>query len=98
MKKSWLKTGLAVCMFIFLQGSLYSEPGDTEKTRALNRDIVLLNLINGLYLTPEQTQILIEKIEMAEQIRNEFLLEVDQQQQMLMEFIPSLYLLAGQGQ
>jgi len=77
MKNTWLKI-VTVCMIIFLQGSLYSVPGDTEKTRELNRDIVLLNLINGLYLTPEQTQILIEKIETAEQIRNEFVLEVDQ--------------------
>jgi len=77
MRNPWLKC-IVVCMFILLQGLLYSESSDTDKTKELNRDIVLLNLINGLYLTPEQTQLLIEKIETAEQIRKEFLQEVDQ--------------------
>jgi hypothetical protein len=78
MKNPWKRVCVAVFSVLFLQGFLYSQDSDTEKTHELNRDIVLLNLINGLYLTPEQMEALIEKIEAAEQIRNAFLLELEQ--------------------
>ena len=43
-----------------------------EKIHQLNRDIVLLNLVNGLFLTPEQMESIIDKIDSAEQARKSF--------------------------
>ena len=48
-----------------------------EKFHDLHHDIVLLNLINGLYLTPEQTESLLDKIKAAEQAREDFIEEID---------------------
>ncbi len=38
----------------------------------LHRDIVLLNLVNGLYLTTDQTETLIDAIEKAEDIKEDY--------------------------
>jgi hypothetical protein len=55
--------------------------GNGEKTRnkliQLNRDITLLNLVNGMYLSAEQMESLIGKIEEAEKIRENFLREIE---------------------
>jgi len=45
---------------------------DTEKVRELNKEIVLLNLINGLYLTTEQTKSLIDIIVEADQVQEAY--------------------------
>ncbi len=60
-------------ILIFFAGSanLLSEDKD-NRIHALHRDVILLNLVNGLYLTPEQARTLIDKIEDAEKVRGNF--------------------------
>lgn len=50
------------------------------KLRQLDREIVLLNLINGLHLTTEQMGALIDKIDEAERVRNEFSWETERRE------------------
>lgn len=51
---------------------------DKEKLHQLNHDIVLLNLVNGLHLTSEQMEMIIDKIVEAESSRNQFWEAIDQ--------------------
>ena len=71
MKKRWFRRG--VCLLLLGLWSV-GVLGEVKKGKIheLNRDIVLLNLINGLYLTEEQTESLIEKIKEAEEAREVF--------------------------
>ena len=71
MKKRWFRRG--VCLLLLGLWSV-GVLGEVKKGKIheLNRDIVLLNLINGLYLTEEQTESLIEKINEAEEAREVF--------------------------
>ncbi len=43
-----------------------------ESLHSVKQEIILLNLINGLYLTNEQMEVIADKIQQAELIRNEF--------------------------
>ena len=71
MKKAWFQKFICLLLLIsWSTGGIGSEK--KEKLRQLNRDIVLLNLINGLYLSDEQAVSLIEKIEEADRIREDF--------------------------
>lgn len=67
----WLK-----CIsIILLAGCLLSEDVRGEEGRCVDeimRDIRLLNLINGLDLSKKQTELIIQKAEEAERIREEF--------------------------
>lgn len=71
MKKRWFRR--SVCLLLLGLWSV-GVLGEVKKGKIheLNRDIVLLNLINGLYLTEEQTVSLIEKIKEAEEAREVF--------------------------
>ena len=64
-----------ILLVLFLSNNLHAD--EREKLFSLHKDIILLNLINGLYLTPEQTASLIEKIEEAEVVRADFLQSID---------------------
>ncbi|MBN2029699.1 hypothetical protein JW824_05585 [bacterium] len=46
----------------------------------LQRDIVLLNLVNGLYLTTDQTETLIQAIERADEIKEDYQKEINRWQ------------------
>lgn len=49
---------------------------EDEVFQQLRRDIVLLNLVNGLYLSTEQKESLVDKNEKAQQIRDDYLKNV----------------------
>lgn len=70
---------IPICLLLIVLGSTASLGGidKPEKIHKLHRDIVLLNLINGLYLTPEQTESIIDKIEEAEEARKDFQQEIE---------------------
>jgi len=74
------------------------EKEKVHKLHQLNRDVVLLNLINGLYLTTEQTENLIDKIESAEQVRENFLNELERRKDQIEEVLEEVReaLLKGQ--
>ena len=78
MVRRWQKWIPFLCIFLVSHSVLLGFSDTAEKARQLNHEIVLLNLINGLYLTPEQMQTLIDKVETAEEVRSTFLLELDQ--------------------
>lgn len=49
----------------------------TDPIVELQRDIVLLNLVNGLYLTTDQTETLIQTIENADEIKEDYQQEIN---------------------
>lgn len=67
-----------ILLFMILGSALAKEGIQNDKLHQLNRDIILLNLVNGLYLTPEQTESLIDKIDEAEKVREDFEKEIEQ--------------------
>lgn len=71
-----MKSGTITRFFIILLlftgiAQLLGDDKD-ERIHSLHRDIILLNLVNGLYLTPDQTHQLLNKIEEAEKARIAF--------------------------
>ena len=73
------------CQMIFLSLFLvfFSIAQGAEKENPIaevQRDIVLLNLVNGLYLTTDQTETLIDRIERAEDIKEDYQKEIDRWQ------------------
>lgn len=73
-----IRTKTSIVLLMLILGSALAQ-GEikSDKLHKLNRDIFLLNLINGLYLTPEQTESLIEIIDEAEKVREDFEKEVE---------------------
>ena len=71
-----IKTSIVLFMLILVSALAQGEIKN-DKLHKLNRDIILLNLINGLYLTPEQTESLIDIIDKAEKVREDFEREVE---------------------
>ena len=69
MKKNRMQFG--ICLLLLALGSRMVL-AEAEKVRELNREIVLLNLINGLYLTTEQTESLIDIIIEADRVRETY--------------------------
>lgn len=66
-------------ILLSLYFGLISIARGTEKENPLaelQRDIVLLNLVNGLYLTTDQTETLIDAIERAEDIKEDYQKEI----------------------
>ena len=72
------KAFLSIIMLI-ASVSLASEEGIKD----LHRDIVLLNLINGLYLTPSQTQQLLSKLYEAKALRESYQKEMEKREKFL---------------
>jgi len=100
MIKQRQRTSILFLLLIFVSIA-FARGLDNEKTQKLhqlNRDIVLLNLINGLYLTTEQTESLIEKIETAEQIRENFFEELERRENQIGDVLEDVreVLLKGQ--
>lgn len=70
-----MKTKLFLSIIMLIASlSLASEEGIKD----LHRDIVLLNLINGLYLTPFQTQQLLSKLYEARALRESYHKEMEE--------------------
>ena len=69
MKNNRLQFG--ICLLLLALGGRMVF-ADTEKVRELNREIVLLNLINGLYLTTDQAESLIDIIVEADMVREAY--------------------------
>lgn len=63
---------------------------ETEEFRQLHRDIVLLNLVNGLYLSTQQIEDLLEKIQEARQIREDCTNKAEQRKDELGEVFEEL--------
>jgi hypothetical protein len=66
-----------VLLMLILGSTLAQGEIKNDKLHKLNRDILLLNLINGLYLTPEQMESLIDIIDEAEKVREDFEKDVE---------------------
>jgi len=79
MKKrtAWTRIGVSILMLCYSQG--FSQRHD-DSLRQSRHEIVLLNLINGLYLSQEQSVQIIEKIKEAERIRDEFQHKIEKKQ------------------
>ncbi|MFO7888840.1 MAG: hypothetical protein R6V04_00715 [bacterium] len=70
--KNYLKYGLILILFCF--HTLYATDSKEKEADVarLNHEIVLLNLINGLYLSNDQVESLIVKIEEAEKVKKNY--------------------------
>ena len=99
MVRRWQKWIPFLCIFLVSHSVLLGFSDTAEKARQLNREIVLLNLINGLYLTPEQMQTLVEMVETAEEVRSTFLLELDQNKSVFEDVLTEVrnVLIRGEG-
>jgi len=74
------KTSFLICMaalFLIITGPGARGEVKRDRLHQLHHEIVLLNLVNGLYLTPEQMESLIKKIEEAEAARQDFTEEIE---------------------
>ncbi len=62
------------CLFLcaVLTAEVQGKVDQENKLPYLRRDIVLLNLVNGLYLTADQMETLVEEIKEAEDIREKY--------------------------
>jgi len=72
----WYKNSITYVLITILLWAITIKASDIKEKTAdlarLNHEIVLLNLINGLYLTEEQAESMIQKIEQAQKIRKKF--------------------------
>ena len=70
-----------VLLFLFLlynQGQTRVNFQNETEIREIRNEIVLLNLLRGLYLTIDQKSDIVYKIEEAEQVREEFIMDWEQ--------------------
>lgn len=76
MEKGKISIILGIMVFLFATSLLWGLPGFSEekleKTEEMRREIRLLNLINGLDLTPKQMEIVLENAEENQRIRLQF--------------------------
>jgi hypothetical protein len=72
---TWILLLLIPAVFLFAGET----EGDSGRFQQVNREIVLLNLINGLHLNAGQRAALLERIQEAEEIRERFRREVNHQ-------------------
>ncbi|MGD2244991.1 MAG: hypothetical protein PVI11_00435 [Candidatus Aminicenantes bacterium] len=76
MEKEKVSINLGILVFFLTSSLLWSLPElskeKLEKTEEMRREIRLLNLINGLDLTPKQMEIVLENAEKNQRMRDEF--------------------------
>ncbi len=74
--------------FFFVAGTQGAEK--ENPLTELQRDIVLLNLVNGLYLTTDQTETLIQVIENADEIKKDYQNEINRWQSDFLEVLEEI--------
>ena len=76
MKTRQLQLVFGLILIFCLSGKSLKGADKLENIRQLNRDIILLNLVNGMHLTQNQKVILINKIAEAEDFREHYQNEI----------------------
>ena len=84
-------------LLLLVSTGVFSSP-DLNRLHRLNKDIVLLNLINGLFLTEAQTRSLIEKIDEAETVRENFNQAMEQEEKAIYRILNDLKKILLQGE
>ncbi|MCJ7812460.1 hypothetical protein MUP95_03965, partial [bacterium] len=69
-KRRWQIVCFFLCVVLGIE--VQGRVDQNNELLDLHRDIVLLNLVNGLYLTADQMETLVEEIKEAEEIRKEY--------------------------
>lgn len=62
----------------------------SDRLHRLHRDIILLNLVNGLYLSETQARTIIQKVEEAQSVRESFLQKIESEEKIFTRLLESL--------